>query len=139
MTTKPLRVNSQNEMGLPDRLAIPSITTLALAPHGGQVATEVGAEGKRPPQHIRVGPVGQARGDLTSLGVIVATYGTLSMMPDTGAPDTPRISIVVDSASPPVISIADWAISPTTPVFTKSADHHEQTGEEEQRLPLDTG
>ena len=58
------------------------------------------------------------------------------MMPDTGT-DTPRISIVVDSASPPVISIADWAISPTTPVFTKRADHDEQPGEEQQRLPLD--
>ena len=27
---------------------------------------------------------------------------------------------MVDSASPPVKSIADWAISPTTPVFTSA-------------------
>ncbi|COX87490.1 Uncharacterised protein [Mycobacterium tuberculosis] len=32
MTTAPLRVNSQNEMGAPARRAIPSMTTFALAP-----------------------------------------------------------------------------------------------------------
>ena len=41
------------------------------------------------------------------------------MMPDTGA-ETPRISIVVSRAFPPVNSIADRASCSTTPVLTRA-------------------
>ncbi len=60
------------------------------------------------------------------------------MMPDTGT-DTPRINIVVDSASPPVISIAECAIVADDTRLHQGADHDEQTREEQQRLPFDAG
>ena len=41
------------------------------------------------------------------------------MMPDTGA-ETPRISIAVTSAFPPVASTAECAMPAMTPVFTSA-------------------
>ena len=60
------------------------------------------------------------------------------MMPDTGA-ETPRISITVSSALPPVASVAARASCVDDPGLHQGADHDEQPGEEQQRLPLDAG
>ena len=57
------------------------------------------------------------------------------MTPDTGT-DTPRINIVVDSASPPVISIARLGDLADDTCLHQGADHDEQAREEQQRLPL---
>src|SRR5215217_6689754 len=59
----PFLVNSQKEMGEPDRIAIPRTTTLALAPIA-VVSAEVRPDRKRPPQRISLRGIGDALGQL---------------------------------------------------------------------------
>src|SRR6202047_2920341 len=54
-----------------------------------------------------------------TIGAIVATYGMLSMIPDTGT-ETPRIHITVSNGFPPVASVASRARWAITPVFASA-------------------
>src|SRR6266508_2166541 len=103
VTTRPLRVNSQNEIGDPARRAMPSTTTLALAP----IAVAL------PPRSVPRARAHQIESacdgfavpavrDSTS-GLMVATYGMLLTTADTTAEPT-RISSIANSALPAVAS-----------------------------------
>src|SRR2546421_12499446 len=102
----PLRVNSQNEMEYPDRSAMPIITMLALEP------TAVRLPPKSPPSAsdhhntLWCSWCGMDEPRWVTIGVIVATYGTLSIRPDASI-DTHRISMVVNKALPPVAPAAN--------------------------------
>ena len=82
--------------------------------------------------------IGHGRGKVATTGVIVATYGILSITPESTA-ETPRISIVVDSGSPPVTSSARRGEFADHAGLHQRADHDEQAGEEQQRLPFHAG
>ena len=64
---------------------MPMMTTLALAPTAVSVAAEVRAEGQRPPQRLGLRGVADVVGQGGDDGLIVATYGMLSMIPDSRA------------------------------------------------------
>src|ERR1700739_1529297 len=114
----PLRVNSPKEMGGPDRMAMPSVTMLALD------QTAVRLPPRSPPSasdHHNTwwwcGPVIVAARWLT-IGVIVATYGTLSMKPETSVRIT-RIIMVGSKTLPPVKPAASPPNILMTPVLNK--------------------
>ena len=73
-----------------------------------------------------------------TIGVIVAVYGMLSMMPDTGA-ETPRINMTVSNALPSGRFDRRAGQLLDDARLDQRADHDEQPGKEHQRLPLDTG
>src|SRR6202012_4241904 len=119
VTSTPLRVNCQNEIGLPDFSAMPTMTMLALDP------TAVRLPPRSPPRandhHMTSGGACRGMTDARwlTIGVMVATYGTLSMIPDSNI-ETPRISIVVNSTLPPVASAAIWPSVLITPVLNSA-------------------
>ena len=86
---------------------------------GGEVATEVGTERERPPQHIGMRQIRMLADSSPTIGVMVAVKGMLSMTPDTGA-EMPRISIAVSKPLPPVNSVAARASWSMTPVLTSA-------------------
>ena len=139
VTMAPLRVNSQKEIGLPARRAMPEHDHVGAGADGGDIAAEVGAERERPPQHLRVraGPASSAPVGLT-IGAMVATYGMLSMMPR-HTTETPQDQhrrqqrVAAGRLGGQPGQLADDA------GLHQRADHDEQAGEEQQRVPLDAG
>src|SRR6516164_7662969 len=118
VTTAPLRVNSQKEMGLSARRAIPRMTTLALAPTAVRLPPR--SVPRTRAHHRACGLAWPIDGSSwATIGAIVAAYGTLLMKP-LNTNDTARINIVVSKACPPVAAVATFASWLTTPVLTRA-------------------
>jgi hypothetical protein len=73
VTTAPLRVNSQKEMRLSERLAIPSMTTLALAPTAVRFPPKSAPSARAHHNALACASFGIAAASSLTIGAIVAT------------------------------------------------------------------